>query len=172
MTTTDKTPQAPSFTQEQMNDYFRSPEGQQALRQSRLPQEVKQRPAMSESEMDKYCKLAEKTDIRYIRIDPETKKPLTEPKGEETFWRIMNVIPQAVGHNESHIRVNFYLQRFYLHKTYQRSVSPTNAAQVTEHESYTIRSTSRWSKLYSLTEVGDRIIDAADFEREYKRDEE
>jgi hypothetical protein len=171
-TIAEKTPQAPVFDKTMMDEYFRSPEGQQALRQSRLPQQTKPRSPMSEADQDKFCKMAEKTDIHYIRIDPETKKPLTEEKGEETFWRIMNVIPQAVGNNEAEIRINFYLIRFMKNKTYQRAISPTNSTQVTEYEPYTIRKTGRFSGLYELVETGDRICDAEDFVKQYKRDEE
>ena len=164
-----ETPQA-QFTPQQIAEFFRSEEGQQILRQSRLPQTHKPRAPMSEAEMEKYCKMAEKTDIQYIRIDPATKKPLAEE--EPTFWRIINATPEVVGNHEGQLRVSFYLIRYYKNKTYKRAISPSNSDEVTEHEPFTIRKTSRWSKMYELTEVGDRIIDAADFMEQYKRDEE
>lgn len=172
MKTIEETPQAPAFTKQQLDEYFRSPEGQQSLRESRQPQKHKPRAPMSEEEQDKFCKLAEKSDIHYIRVDAATGKKLTEPEGEETFWRILNVIPEAVGNSEAELRINFFMQRFYKSKTYQRAISPTNADQVTEHEPYVIRATNRFSKMYSIVELGDRIVDAEDFLKQYKRDED
>lgn len=172
MKTIEEAPQALTFTKQQMDDYFRSAEGQQALRQSRMPDKHKPRAPMSEEEQDKWCKIGEKTDIRYIRIDPKTGVKLTEPEGEETFWRILNIIPEAVGNSESELRINFFMQRYYKGKTYKRSISPTDATQVEENEPYIVKATNRFSKMFSIVELGDRICDAEDFSKQYKRDED
>jgi hypothetical protein len=162
--------QAQPFTEEQMAAFFRSPEGQTILRQSRSPLVHKPKSPMSEDEIDKYCLMAEKVDAQYTRIDPKTKEPLTEIKGEETFWKILSVIPEAVGNNDAEIRVNFFIQRYWKNKTYKRQKSSSDSTEISEHEPWMLKKENRFTKVYSIVQTGDRIIDAEDFMAQFKRD--
>jgi len=71
----------------------------------------------SEADLEKYSAL---WDRKYVRVDPETRKPHTYPKGQESFWEIVHMFPAVpAGGNNNAPQMQFQVQRFLLNKTYE-----------------------------------------------------
>jgi hypothetical protein len=166
------------FTPEEMREIMEEmarPETQ-AMIQKIQKQDLK--PANTEEQREKFMKLAEKTDARFIRIDPTTGKPHKE--AEKFYWKIVNAFPlfpddkgvAADGERlTGHIRVTYMIQR-YLRKIEPgfnaNVVSPNGAARKPEGEvPYNERNQDN-----ELVSPGDAFKDAEEFMQQFKREED
>lgn len=161
-------------THEQLAAFYRSAEGQEALRSAMRPGLPRVREAMKPEEVEKFYLMAEKSDVQYVRVDPKTREPLEEAK--EFFWRIQSPIIQVVGATDTAIRLNFLIQKYWRNRTYttqalSQSGGETLSRDVTTNEAYIVREKDRFGG-YTIKELGERMIDGADFLEQFKRDAE
>jgi hypothetical protein len=169
-TTLEKNPNI-GLTPELVNEWLSSTAGQSAMRKMQSAR----RPAHTAKEIEKFTRMAENgADIKYIRTDPKTLKPFEEAK--DFFWRIISFVPDCVGINvdveylEGDLRISFLIQKFHRDEKlmYETNliVSDTTSSKRRVHAAYVKR-----RKDGSLSEPGDRLIDASDFMEQFKREE-
>lgn len=160
------------MTPEQMAEWATSPAGQSAIRarnsKGKVPHTAK--------EIEKFTRMAESYESRFVRVDSKTKQPMEEAK--EFFWRILSFVPAMadvlgssaeIEHLEGNMRINFLIQKYHRDEKlmYEAKTDASNPHSPTRkvHMAFCAR-----RKDGSLLEPGDRMIDASDFMEQFKKE--
>lgn len=104
---------------------------------------------------------------RWIRVDPETKKPHANSK--EFFWEIVHMVPGAMaGKDSNHPPMNFVVQRFYRNKTYQVNIPDGKGGAAGQSRRHVAWNDS--DKRGHLRSPGDMMIEADAFAKQFVED--
>lgn len=86
----------------------------------------------TESQLKEYAAMWDK---RWMRVDPETKKP--HQSNKTCFWQITGQYPSVrFGENMNEPKMTFQVTRFCRDKTYEASVSPDGHGSTTRHVAF------------------------------------
>lgn len=117
----------------------------------------------TEAQAEKYDRLIDK---KFIRVDPETKKPHENSK--DFFYEIVHTYPAYMGHGvETAFRTQFEVNKLWRNKTYKVTppMGSKSQAEIVKHESY-IEKNSHGDTI----RVGVQTFDAEDFVLQFKED--
>jgi len=169
----------PKLTLADLKELLATPEGRSALQAASKTPVTIEKPH-TEDEIKRFYKLAEREDDYWYRIDPTTQKPLEEAK---TFvWKIVCAYPNMIGackiretnRPSGDLRVTFQIQKCYKDKYTAKPKDATADPALPLAEGDSIQVRQHWNEVDSeggLSTPGDRMIDASDFVKQFKREE-